>query len=90
MLQCRDCSLESYITGLHITGGAGVGGGRGGEGGGGGGGGEVKVYIYMFIIYVDIYLSYYLRQLYSSVPLFHSSVTPPPELLHHPGSAYIF
>ena len=39
MLQCRDCSLESYITGLHITGGAGVGGGRGGEGGGGGGGG---------------------------------------------------
>ena len=52
----------------NITGGAGVGGGRGGEGGGGGGGREVKVYIYiyMFIIYVDIYLSYHLRQLYSS------------------------
>ena len=45
MLQCRDCWLESYITGLHITGGAGVGGGRGGEGGGGGGGGRWK-YIY--------------------------------------------
>ena len=35
----------------------------------------IKVYINIFIIYVDIYLSYHLRQLYSSV-LFRSSVPP--------------
>ena len=34
-------------------------------------------------------ISYHLRQLYS-VPPFRSSSVPPPELLHHPGSAYIF
>ena len=56
MLQCRDCWLESYITGLHITGGAGVGGGRGGEGGGGGGGGRWK-YIYIYVYYLCRYIS---------------------------------